>query len=83
MKKIWSYLAVGFAFFSAGLLAMYKIMGEQVKVTVRKVKNKGISGSAYTNIPIDVESRRSKPKRARKKPKRTRKQKRIDKQRLK
>ncbi|MCK4500329.1 hypothetical protein KAU11_07520 [Candidatus Babeliales bacterium] len=67
MKKIWSYLAVGFAFFSAGLLAMYKIMGEQVKVTVRKVKQKRTSGNSSVVVPIEVETPEKRLKKGRKK----------------
>lgn len=75
MKKIWSYLAVGFAFFSAGLIAMYKLMGEQIKIEVHKVKNKRTSGNTSTTIPINLES----PKTGRKSGNSAKKQARIDK----
>jgi hypothetical protein len=55
MKKIWSYIAMIFAGFAAGLIAMYKIMGEQIQVNVRKIKNKGTSGDNSVIIPIDIQ----------------------------
>ena len=52
MKKIWSYIAMIFAGFATGLIAMYKIMGEQVKVNIRRIKTK--NGSSSVSIPIDI-----------------------------
>ncbi len=65
MKKIWSYIAIFFIGVSAGLIAMYKLAGETVKVEVRKIKNKRTSGNTTTTVPINVESSRKgrKPKR--------------------
>ena len=56
MRKIWSYLAVGFAFFSAGIVAGVKLMGDQVEINIRKVKNKRVSGEVNTTIPINLDS---------------------------
>ena len=74
MKKIWSYLAIGFAFFAAGMAAMKKLMGEQVKVTVKSIKNKRTSGNTSTTIPINLESPKKRPKRDRKGKKSARKE---------
>ena len=70
MKKIWSYIAIFFVGISAGLITMYKLAGATVKVEVRKIKNKLISGKNTTTVPIHIES----PKKARK-PKRQRRNK--------
>ncbi len=67
MKKIWSYLAVGFAFFSAGLVTMYKLMGDQIEINIKKIKTK--RGSSEVNVPITVEKP---PRRAKKRIKRRR-----------
>lgn len=56
MKKLWSYLAVGFAFFSAGLIAMYKIMGERVSITVKKQRIWGRGNTMVLDIDPKVES---------------------------
>jgi len=46
-----------FAGLSAGLLVMYKVIGDTVKVEVKKIKNKRV-GSSETTIPIDINTRR-------------------------
>ena len=74
MKKIWSYLAVGFAFFSAGLIVMRELMGEQIKVSVRKVKNKDTSGTNSVTVPINIKEFKKRVKRT----KEERKQDRLD-----
>lgn len=56
MQKIYGYLAVGFAFFSAGILTMWKLMGEQVKVTVKRVKVKKNLGDTSVVVPIEIDS---------------------------
>ena len=68
MKKIWGYLAAFFAGLSAGLVLMYKLMGEQVEINIKRIKTK--RGSSDIDIPITVESAR---KRSRKANKRTKK----------
>ena len=60
MKKIWSYLAVGFAFFSAGLITMYKIMGDQIEINIKRIKTK--KGSSNVTVPINIESRKDRRK---------------------
>ena len=54
MKKIWGYLAVGFAFFSAGLVTMYKLMGDQIEINIKKIKTK--KGSSDIDIPINIDN---------------------------
>lgn len=54
MKKIWSYVSLFLTGIIAGLIVMYKLTGEQIKVTVKKVKNKKNSGTITTTIPISV-----------------------------
>lgn len=54
MKKIWTYIAIFFVGVSAGIIAGVKIMGDQVTVKVRKIKNKRISGTSDISIPISV-----------------------------
>lgn len=56
----WLHLVCGLAGFSLGLIVMYKLMGEQISITVRKVKNKRTSGSNSVTIPIEVDKNRSK-----------------------
>lgn len=56
MQKVWGYLAVGLAFFSAGLLTMWKLMGEQVKVTVKRIKVKKNPGDTSVVVPIEIDS---------------------------
>jgi len=53
MKKIWGFIATLFIGFSAGLIAMYKLMGEQIEVNIKKVKNKRV-GSSQVDIPITI-----------------------------
>jgi len=61
MKKIWSYVAAFFAGLSVGLVAMYKLMGDQIEINIKKVKNKRV-GSSSVEIPINVESRENRRK---------------------
>lgn len=39
---------------SAGLVAMYKLTGETIKVEVKKIKNKRIGGNSEVTIPVDL-----------------------------
>ncbi len=64
MKKIWGFIATLFIGFSAGLIAMYKLMGDTVKIEVKKVKNKRV-GSSNTSIPINMEKPRKRLKKRR------------------
>jgi len=59
MKKIWGYIAALLAGFSAGLIAMYKLMGEQIKIEIKRIKNKRV-GESNTSIPIDLSNRENK-----------------------
>ena len=72
MKKIWSYIAIFLSGVITGLIIMYKLAGEQISVTVHKVKNKRTSGQTSTVIPIEIQK-------GDKRLKRTRKQRRQDK----
>jgi hypothetical protein len=65
MKKIWIYISAFLLGVIAGLITMYKLMGEQIKVSVRKVKQKRTSGTSSVSIPIEVKVR----ERVRKQPK--------------
>lgn len=56
MKKIWSYLAVGFAFFSAGLVAMYKVIGEKVTINVKKQRIRGDGNTMSIEVPVGGET---------------------------
>ena len=62
MKKIWSFLAMFFAGVIAGLIAMYKLMGDQVEINIKRIKTK--RGSSEVNVPINVERAKKRPKRA-------------------
>ena len=61
MKKIWSYLAVGFAFFAAGIVFMYKLMGDQIEINIKKIKTK--RGSSDIDIPISLDTPANRRKR--------------------
>ena len=61
MKKIGFYLAAFFGGLSAGLLVMYKVIGDTVKVEVKKIKNKRV-GTSTTTIPIIIDAKKVKEK---------------------
>ena len=65
MKKFWSYLAVGFAFFSAGLITMYKVMGERISITVKKQRIRGDGNKMILDIDPVVEEAKKRPRRTR------------------
>ena len=46
--------AIGLA---AGIVAGVKLMGDQIEINIKKVKNKRTSGDNSVTIPIDIESR--------------------------
>jgi len=49
MKKLWSYLAIGFAFFSAGIIVAVKWLGiDRVVYNVERFKNKRSPGGQIT-----------------------------------
>ena len=62
MKKIWGFIATLFIGFSAGLIAMYKLMGDKVEVNIRRIKTK--RGSSDISIPINVDRAPKRPKRS-------------------
>ena len=57
MEKAWIYLVVFLAGFAGGVITGVKLMGDQISITVRKIKNKRTSGTNSVTIPIDIESR--------------------------
>ena len=63
MRKIWGFIATLFIGFSAGLVAMYKLMGDTVKIEIKKVKNKRVSGEANTTFNTDIDSLSKRAKR--------------------
>jgi len=64
MKKIWGYLAAALAGFSVGLITMYKIMGDTVKVEVKNIKNKRV-GTSTTTVPINIDAKKERKQRRR------------------
>ncbi len=66
MKKIWTYISIFLTGIIAGLITMYKLMGDQVTVNVKRIKNKKV-GESDISIPINVESPRKLPKNKRRK----------------
>ena len=56
MKKIWSYVAIFFIGVSAGLVAMYKLAGEQIVVNVKKQRIWGRGNEMNTTVPIEVDN---------------------------
>ena len=57
MKKIWSYLAVGFFFMSVGIIIGAKwIAGQDIHVEIKKIKNKRVSGRSDISIPVEVKT---------------------------
>jgi hypothetical protein len=67
MKKIWTYISVFLTGIIGGLVAMYYMMGDQVTVKVRKIKNKKTSGDNQVIVPIEVENTKKRRKRRREK----------------
>jgi len=55
-------------------MTMYKLMGEQISVTIHKLKNSRTSGNTSTVIPIEI----VKPEKPHRKSKAERKQDRAD-----
>ena len=67
MKKIWVYISTFLTGVIAGLVAMYYMMGDQISIEVRKIKNKKTSGANSVTIPIEVKKREKRAKKARRK----------------
>ena len=74
MKKFWGYISAFLAGIIAGLIAMYKIMGDQIEINVKRIKNKRV-GSSEVIIPVDVRN----PKNGRQNKREVRKSKRVNK----
>ena len=57
MKKLWSYLAVGFAFFSAGIIVAVKWLNKAgTEIIIKKVKSKRNTGQSDINIPVNIDN---------------------------
>lgn len=54
MEKFWIYLVVFLAGFTGGVITGVKLMGDQISITVRKIKNKRTSGTNEVSIPIEA-----------------------------
>lgn len=63
MKKAWSYISAVLTGIIIGMVAMYKLTGEQIEVNIKKVKNKRTSGSNTLTIPITIDEQTRKEKR--------------------
>ena len=72
MRKIWSYISAVLAGFILGMIAMQKLLGDQIEIQVRKIKNKKTSGKYIVTLLIFF----YKPKQTRKEKRKARKQKR-------
>ena len=56
MKKAWGYIALFFAGVAAGIVVGVKIMGDQISITVKKIKQKRTSGESDISIPINLDN---------------------------
>ena len=56
MKKLWSYLAVGFAFFSAGIIFAVKFLQiDKVVVHVKKQRIWGRDNRMNVDVPVNID----------------------------
>lgn len=55
-----------FAGMVAGLITMYKLMGDQIEINVKKIKNKRTVGQGDVVIPITTETPKNHKKRRKK-----------------
>jgi len=63
MKKLWSYIAVGFAFMSIGIVIGAKwIAGDDYSIEIKKIKQKRNAGD--TSVPINIDRLSEEVKRA-------------------
>ena len=58
MEKFWIYLVVLLVGFAGGVIVGVKLMGDQIEIQVRKIKNKRTSGTNQVTIPIEVKEPR-------------------------
>ena len=57
MKKIWSYLAVGFAFFSAGIIFAVKYLADKTVYKGQfKMKQRGKGNTQNTDLTLETGS---------------------------
>jgi len=56
MKKIWSYVAMFAIGLAAGIVAGVKLMGDQIEINIKKVKNKRTSGDNSVTMPINIDN---------------------------
>ena len=75
MKKAWVYISTFLLGVIAGIVTMYKLMGDRIEVNVRRIKSKGVSGTSSVTIPINID----KPEKRSKMRKAKRSQRRLDK----
>jgi len=79
MKKIWSYLAVGFLFLSGGIIIGAKWIDTIVFKGKVKIRQRGEGNILDSDIAIDVKDAKKAVKEARKVQRKLRKAKRNDK----
>ena len=79
MKKLWSYLAVGFAFMSLGIIIGAKYLGgADYSIEIAKIKNKRTTGTNSVVIPIEFKTSEKPPKKSKAERKSKRKERRLD-----
>ena len=75
MTNFWICIAIFALGNVTGVIIGVKLMGDQIHIEIKKVKNKRTSGQTSTVIPIEIKSSKKPPKKTRAE----RKQERIDK----
>jgi len=79
MNKLWSYIAVGFAFFSGGIIVAIKwLVPEKVIVNVKKQRIRGNENRMNVDVPIDMDSAKMARQKKREDKKQARKDKRLN-----
>ncbi len=64
MKKIWSYLAVGFAFFSGGIIFAVKYLADKTVYTGKfKMKQRGKGNTLNSEVVLETGGKPSKEER--------------------
>ncbi len=64
MKKIWSYLAVGFAFFSGGIIFAVKYLADKTVYTGKfKMKQRGKGNTLNSEVTLETGGKPSKEER--------------------
>jgi hypothetical protein len=67
MKKLWSHVSAILLGLAIGIVVGVKLMGEQIHIEIKKVKNKRVVGDIDTTIPIDVSKARDRKKKRKRK----------------